>query len=378
MKVPVRIIIGLFASSLFAIAAVAQPPIPGQVNLIGVILPLTGEYASWGQSIRRTFELLAPQFEKQFAFQFEDEGNCEPTKSVTAFQKLKSNDIQFMFLGCLAGTKAILPIANKSDVLLFSLGLVDDAAFKQSTKLINLATQLSTESGYLGKHVLSKNPKSVAIIHWQDAFSEEFATTLEKTLRSGGVETVSQHPVESMGNDFRSVLLRIKADHPDAICENVGEQQQSILLRQIREIGITAPVFSNYAFEAAPTLLAAGKFAEGIEYTFPLNSAEGTAPKIAFDKKFAEQFGGDAIPTPNSYFARDGIFLLNEAIQDLTSNPIEIKFTEKVAKYLLSLRHYEGLSGEISFLPDGSNIRPYGIKKIENGKPIWIEKSIKR
>jgi branched-chain amino acid transport system substrate-binding protein len=369
---PACFLIVIFALIFGLIPDPAAAEAPRSATRIGVILPLTGEYASWSQSIRRAFELIAPQFQKRFSFQFEDEGNCEPARTVSVFQKLKSSGIKFIFVGCLSGTKAILPIANRSEVLLLSLGLVDDAAFQQTTKLINLATQLSTESGYLARHILNRNFKKVAIIHWEDAFSDEFARTLKNSLEKGGAGPVSEHAVQSADNDFRAILLRIKEEKPDAICTNVGEQQQAVLLRQIRQSGITIPVLSNYPFEAEPTLAVGGPFVEGVEYSFPLNSAENNPEKIAFDKEFSKQFGDDAKPTPNSYFARDGVILLNNAFSQCSSEDPEC-----VSKYFRSLTNFNGFSGAVSFLPNGSNIRPYGIKKVDQGKFVWLIRDLK-
>lgn len=345
---------------------------PREVTKVGVILPLSGEFSAWGQSIQRTLTLIAPEFTDKLVFEFEDEGNCEPAKAVSAFQKLSSSGANFFFVGCFAGTKAILPVANKHDVLLLSVGLLDDEVFTRTTKLINLATQLSVESRYLASHVLSRGVKRAVIFHWEDPFSNQFAGTLKDGLASGGVTTTSTHAIQASLNDFRSLLLRVKRENIDAICANVGEQQHPIFLRQIRQSGIEAPVFTNYPFEVQPTLIAAGKYAEGVEYTYPLNSAEGTVEKAKFDAAFAEAYGASEKPNPNSYFARDGVILITDAFEKCPS-----RAPDCVSQLIKATRNFEGLSGEVSFNPDGSNLRPYGIKKVVDGKFVWINKNVK-
>lgn len=339
---------------------------------IGVILPLSGEFSAWGQSIQRALMLIAPNYKDTVSFEFEDEGNCKPAKAVSAFQKLSSSGAKYFFVGCFAGTKAILPVANKHDVLLLSVGLLDDEVFTQTTKLINLATQLSLESRYLAAHVLSRGVKRASIFHWEDPFSNEFARTLREGLAAGGATTTSTHAIQAALNDFRSLLLRVKRENVDAICANVGEQQHPIFLRQIRQSGINAPIFTNYVFEVQPTLVAAGKYAEGVEYTYPLNAAEGSVEKTSFDAAFAKAYGASEKPNPNSYFARDGVELITSAFEKCSS-----RSPECVSNFIKATKTFEGLSGTVSFNANGSNIRPYGIKKVVDGKFVWINKNVK-
>ncbi len=362
------IVIAIYAIAGISIAA-AAPEAKAPVR-VGVLLPLTGEFASWGEGIRRAIELTAETEPSRFSFQFEDEGNCEAQRSVSGFQKLRSSGVSFFIVGCLAGTKAILPIAKRQQVLLLSVGLLDDRAFTETSQLINLATQLSTESRYLAARVASRGFKRPAIIHWEDPFSNEFAETLAAELTNRGAKVVTQEAVDPKDTDYRAVLLRIKKTNPDTICFNVGQDQQGILLRQARALGIRVPIFSNYVFETA-TALTLGQLSTDVEYSFPLNSADGSPEKTKFDQLFESRFGAGAHPTPNSYFVRDGLTLLDKALLKCPgAEPI------CVGDYFKSTTHFLGLSGDISFRSNGSNDRPYGIKKIENNQFVWVEKRV--
>jgi branched-chain amino acid transport system substrate-binding protein len=348
-------------------AAASKATTPVQV---GVLLPLTGEFASWGEGIRRAIELAAETEHSRFSFQFEDEGNCEARRSVSGFQKLRSGGVSFFIVGCLAGTKAILPIAKRQQVLLLSVGLLDDHVFSETSQLVNLATQLSTESRYLAMRVASRGFKRPAIIHWQDPFSNEFAETLATELRNRGVKVATQEAVDPKDADYRTVLLRVKKANPDTLCFNVGQDQQGILLRQAHDLGIRVPIFSNYVFETA-TALTLGQHSNNVEYSFPLNSADGSTKKANFDQLFESRYGVGSHPTPNSYFVRDGLTLLEKAfLKCAVTDPV------CVGDYFKSTAHFSGLSGEVSFRTNGSNDRPYGIKRIEKGRFVWVEKRV--
>jgi ABC-type branched-subunit amino acid transport system substrate-binding protein len=80
------LITGLFLGLVNPVFAEEKTSIP-----IGVILPLSGEFASWGEGIRRAIELYAERGDSKFKFVFEDEGNCEARSSVAAYRKLSSS-----------------------------------------------------------------------------------------------------------------------------------------------------------------------------------------------------------------------------------------------------------------------------------------------
>ncbi len=335
---------------------------------IGVLLPLTGEFAAWGEGIRRAIQLVEDRFANLFAFQFEDEGNCEPQKSVAGFQKFITDGVQYAIVGCLAGTKAVLPIAKRHEILLLSVGLLDDNIFSQTSQLVNLATQLSTESRYLAAHVSSKGFKRPAIIHWDDPFSNEFASTLVSEFAMRGVTVVDHQAVNPKDMDYRTLLLRIAQQKPDAICFNMGQDQQGIILKQMRTLKIDVPVFTNYVFET-PSALTLGILSNNVEYSFPLNSAELSPEKAQFDQEFQSRFG--VAPTANSYFVCDGLVLLENAFKKC--GPIDVSC---VGDFFKSTTKFAGLSGAVSFHSNGSNDRPYGIKKVENGKFVWVSKVV--
>lgn len=365
LALKIALVCWIFAGQSSPRLSFAQAPQPIR---IGVLLPLTGEFADWGEGIRRAIQLVAARSGRSFEFEFEDEGNCEPQKSVAGFKKIISSGARYAIVGCLAGTKAILPIAKRQDILLLSVGLLDDSVFSQTSQLVNLATQISTESRYLAAHVSAKGFKRPAIIHWEDPFSNEFASTLVSELALRGVTAVDNQAINPSDMDYRSLLLRIAMQKPDAICFNMGQDQQGIILKQMRALKINVPVFTNYVFET-PAALTLGRLSNNVEYSFPLNSAESSPEKARFDREFHTRF--NATPTANSYFVRDGLVLLDEALQKCGSNDISC-----IGKFFKSTSNFSGLSGAVTFHPNGSNDRPYGMKKVEEGKFVWVSREV--
>ncbi len=82
---------------------------------IGVITPLTGSGAFWGENFRKGIELalgdLREKGDRTFEVIFEDE-QCDPKTAVTAYQKLTATDHVKYFLGPVCSSATLVERAK--------------------------------------------------------------------------------------------------------------------------------------------------------------------------------------------------------------------------------------------------------------------------
>ena len=168
--------------------------------------------------------------------------------------------------------------------------------------------------------------------------------------------------------DFRPLLMRVRGVHPDAIF--LGAQAQDtglILIKQVREAGLTQPLFGNEGVgQAVAVHPEAAALCEG--FVFGEVSWDTNAPATKrFIERFRERFGGDALPygiwTAESY---DGVRLLADAIGKCGDD------VDAVSRCLLELRDYQGVSGKLGIDKNHDGIREYVLKTIRGGKVIEL------
>lgn len=68
----------LITRSLAAAPEQQKEPIP-----LGFIAPLTGEYANWGERIKKATILALEDTKHKFELNIQDGGNCEPRKAAS-------------------------------------------------------------------------------------------------------------------------------------------------------------------------------------------------------------------------------------------------------------------------------------------------------
>ena len=337
---------------------------------IGFIAPLSGPFAQWGQSIRRGFDIGLRHTKHRISADYQDD-RCQAVQAVSIFQKWIGIDGISLIIGpgCHDGLKAIGPGTRDKKVYLFSTGLLDDEVFRQGYRIINLATQISTEAKYLVDYIGSTGIKSFALIHGTNAFGEEFGEQIPKFLEKKKIMVVANEGVDITEMDFRSVLVKVMSRKPEAVFIHSGELQTLAFLKQFHEANYTVPIYSQYAVETPSLLADDGKWAENLMYSFPVNSSETGGQKLAFEEEYKKAYGDNAFPSATSYFVYDGLMILDKALDECTE-----KDADCIGNFFKQLKHYKGISGDMAFANDGSNDRPYGIKKVQNAKFVWVSK----
>lgn len=366
----------LLLTSFLPVCSVAER---AEVKL-GLLVPLSGEYADWGVRVQRGVELALEDSVNKFELFVQDEGACDVNRSVSGYKSLVDfMDVELIIPGCLAGTKANGPLAKAKGILILSPGLIDREVLESGYPLLNFGTVLTQEARYLANLINVSGAKKIGTVRWANAFGEEVNESLKEELQKVGVSMIAEELATGQTQDFTPTLLKFKRLGVDGIVINsLGTQQILILMRQRKQIGITLPVFGNYVVESNLGGVSEQELSllNEVRYTYPYNSAEGTANKEAFDKRYSLKYGADQSPSANTYFIYDGLRLLDGAVTACQSAGYAAKLPVCVRKKLADGQTHSGISGQMTIRTDGASLRPYGYKAIIDGKFIWTQRLV--
>jgi len=211
-------------------------------------------------------------------------------------------------------------------------------------------------------------PKVVAVIDDATAYGEGLANEVEKTLKAGGVKVLAREKGTDKTADWKAVLTKIKGEKPDAVFYGGMDATGGPLLKQGKELGISA-VFA-FGDGACTDKMAelAGPAAEGM-----LCSQAGIPPQAA-SRTFLDAYKAKFNTDPILYapFTYDAANLLIEAMRKADS--------ADPAKYLPELHKisYMGATGKIEFDAKGDRKdAEITIFSMKNGKiaPIAVVKA---
>jgi branched-chain amino acid transport system substrate-binding protein len=171
--------------------------------------------------------------------------------------------------------------------------------------------------------------------------------------------------------DFKEQLQAIRETDPEALVLWGGAQQTGLIVRQIRAMGMTLPVFGFGRMAGDDFLEAAGSAAEGVVTVSTLNPDSDDPLWKGFRERYQSRYGQD--PDAFAAHAYDGMNILIAAIREAGLNRARIRDA------LYGMKSYHGVSGEILFDTNMSDVAPVWLATVQDGRyhytpaPSWNE-----
>lgn len=354
--IPKKAIIILFLVIFF-------PQVSSADLKIGVILPLSGEISLWGEGVRRGLELFKNSYPDKVTFIYEDEAYCNNKLAVNALTKLIQQDkVKIVIPGCLNGIKAMLPIAEKNQVLLLSSGFLDDESLDNYSNLISLSAQIGTEALYVAEHIKEHGYKNPSLFRHDDAFTAKFLRALKENLKTEKTIELNDFPVVDPNHPWSSELLKTKKSNSDLYILWLGKDELHSFLKAKFELKDKTSVLSGYILESICKADEFDGLLEGLTYSYPELSPLSDSKRISFEKSFRDLFGINEKPTVNTYFVYDGMQALLKAAESCKDS------SNSCMKNYLIEKPWSGVSGSFNFDQSGKIKRNFIFKQVKDGK----------
>jgi branched-chain amino acid transport system substrate-binding protein len=291
---------------LVGVAFMAPTGVPAQDTIkVGIVLPLTGDQAKFGEIEKQSFDLALEEINKaggvkgkKLAFLVEDDtGRPEVGRSVA--EKLITKDKVVMLSGGYSSsvTAAVAGVAQQNRMpFLINTGSADDITEKGFDYVFRLNPAASEYSAAVEDFLTTVvKPKTVAILYENSKFGTSSAKAFTESCEKLGIKVVLNEGYEHGGIDYKPLLIKVKQANPDVLYMVSYLMDAALLMRQSRELkltpkvfiggaaGFTLPEFPQNAGQAAENVISATLWHE----TLPLPGA------MDYFKKFKAKFNKD-------------------------------------------------------------------------------------
>ena len=359
-------------------AADAAPAAGGDGIKIGVFEPQTGENGGGGLQEVYGIRYANQQFptvkvgDKEYKIELvEADNKSDKTEAVTAAQSLISAGCS-VILGSYGSGVSIAAGEIFSDAQVPAIGcsctnpqvtLGNDFYYRvcfldpfQGTVMANYAAQ--------------DGAKTAAVI---TQLGDDYSSGLGNFFKNAFVKLVGEDSIvaeeqfQTNQTDFKAILTNIKAANPDVIFAPSSIATAPLIIKQARELGITAKIMAGDTWENGSIIENAGADAEGVTLsTFFDEGDTSNAVATDFIKGFKEYLvanGQDEIIPAVSALGYDAYLAAVKAIETAGStDPVAIRDALKGVEF-------EGVTGAISFDENGdANKDKAFIKVVENGQ----------
>jgi branched-chain amino acid transport system substrate-binding protein len=334
----------------------------GQKLSAGVILPLSGELSSYGQSIRQGMELALHDFSSSpINLIFEDDLSFDKMAAVSAAHKLIDQDSVKIVLNCAVNTTPsiaqILKTAKVPGIVIWDSNQTL-LALQPNIYAMGFSTELAGED--MAKFAFQKlQVKSVAIISAHDEWSEVISGAFKERFKSEGGRIIYDEAVDVQTTDFHTISTRIRALHPDAVYfPLITPMQHVALVKQLRSQGYNGRFLSADGV-TQDTVASLGNDGEGIMAT------QLWIDRAELAERIRQTFGQETNPINLGFVALgyDSVQLLASLYERIDTS--QGMATEQVHKALEGLS-FEGLLGLTRISADQLSTKHETILTVKN------------
>ena len=286
-------------------ATAAAPEASSEPILVGIVLPLTGKQAKFGEIEKLSFDMALEEINaaggikgRPLAFLYEDDTGVPATGSSVA-EKLINKDKVVMLGGGYSSSvcKSLARVAQQNKMpLLINTGSSDEITEKGYDYVFRLNPPASeyakgTET-FLSEIV---QPKTAVIIYENSDFGSSSASKFTETCAKLGIEVGMSEGFESGTMDFRPILIKAKELNPDLVYMVAYVNDAPQIMKQAKELKLMPKMFlGNGAGFTMPSFPETGGIAAENVFSTTLwyQTLNYPGAKEYYDK-FLEKYGKD-------------------------------------------------------------------------------------
>ncbi|MFF0013084.1 ABC transporter substrate-binding protein [Streptomyces sp. NPDC005374] len=362
-----------------ALAACSAPGESGSDNSksdsgpikIAVVDARSGQLSSLGEWEWKGAKLAVDEWNKKGGINgrkiqiksFDDQG--DPTAGTNLARKI-ADEKYIAMIGTAesAVTIAMAPVLKQAGIPNITSGQADALVEQKSEFLFLNGPTSTTYDTTLAKYLLEdKGYKKIAMITNNGSFGKGEHDAFIKAAKELGVSPVTDQVVTTDQKDFSAALTTIRSKKPQAIFIGSEEVEAGLIVKQARDLGITAP-FAGAAPQGTPVFInTAGKAAaEGTIVSSPYLGNDVSLAAQKFAAAYKAAYGEDA--ELHGAKAYDGTSILLTALKNS-----DVATGKKLADAIRATK-YDGLLGQFAYGEDGVGITRTSIGIIQDGKLV--------
>ncbi|WP_313578680.1 ABC transporter substrate-binding protein [Lacrimispora sp.] len=347
-----------------------------KVVKIGVFEPTTGENGGGGlqevlgmRYANKTHPTVTIGGEEYKVELVEVDNKSDKTEAVNAAQKLVSEKVSAV-LGSYGSGVSIAAGQIFADAKIPAIGAsCTNPQVTQGNDFYFRVCFLDPFQGTVMANYANDNGAKTAAVITQlgDDYSSGLGSFFKTAFTGLGGNIVSEEQFQTNQTDFKAILTNIKAQNPDIIFAPSSITTAPLIIKQARELGITATIAAGDTWENSTIIENAGSSAEGVVLSTFFDEAEPAneeaAAFISGFKAYLKENKQDEIIPAVSALGYDSYLCALKAIETAGS-------TDGTAiRDALKGVSIDGVTGSISFDENGDAKKDMAfIKTIENGK----------
>ncbi len=352
---------------------------------IGAILAVTGG-ASWlGSPEAKTLEMLVEETNAGGGIDGhpveliikDSQGSAEKAISF-AKQLIEEQQVLAIIGPSTSGeSMAIKDICQEGETILLSCAAAETIVDPVAPYVFKTPQKDSYAAIWIFKTMQEMGISKIGVVVGNTGFGQGGKNQLEKYAPEHGIDILIAEVYDAGATDLTGVLTKLKARNVQAVVNWSIVPAQSIVAKNMRQLGMEVPLFQSHGFGNIKYVEAAGEAAEGIIFPCGRLLVADVLPadhpqkdvlvhyKDSYESRYGEEvstFGGHAY---------DAFIILKAAIEK--SGSVD---KEKVRAAIETLKGVVGTGGIFNLSPsdhNGLGLDSFEMLTVKNGKFVLLE-----
>ncbi len=386
MKKVVSVVLGVFMLfAAFGCTKKEEVVVKKEPIKVGAILAVTGPASFLGSPEAKTLEMLAEEINAKGGVDgapielIIKDSVGDPEKAISFAKQLIEEEKVFAIIGPSRSgeTMKIKNIMEEAKTILLSCAAAEVIVNPVAKYVFKTPQKDSFAVKKIFMQMNKMGIKKIGVVVGNTGFGKAGKEQIEKIAPEYGIEILISEVYDKKATDLTAVATKLKAKNVEAVINWSIVPAQSIIVKNMRQIGMDVPLFQSHGFGNIKFVEAAGSAAEGIIFpagrllvadTLPANHVQKavlTKYKNDYETKYQEPvstFGGHAY---------DALVILVEALKKAGTAD-----KEKVRDAIEQLQNVVGTGGVFNFSAEDHNglgIDAFEMLTVKDGKFALLE-----
>ena len=336
--------------------------------VVSVTGPMTGQYASFGEQMRRGAEQAVEDINaaggilgKKLRLEVGDD-QCDPKQAVAVANEMVNKRVRFVAgHWCSGSSIPASEVYQSENVLMISPGSTNPKLTERGMSNVFRVCGRDDQQGEVAGNFLADHfmDKRIAVVHDKQAYSKGIADETLKQLRARGVPVALIDTVNPGEKDYSALVTKLKAANIDILYYGGYHAEAGLIVRQMREQGLKTRLVAGDALVTQEYWSITGPLGEGTLMTFSPDPRKNpkAAPVVA---KFQE-----------AGYSAEGYTLYTYGAMQVFVEAVRRVGEVDIGKIraLLKKEKFDTVLGEIGFDAKGDVAAPgYVFYEWKNGK----------
>lgn len=365
-KISRRLMLSLLSAVSISsgLSGVSLAAAPVKEVKVGVILPLTGATATFGQESLNGLKLALEKSAKegpQLKMQVEDTQGT-PAGAAAAVNKLISTDKVSVIIGEVASSNTIAAstAAQSAKIPLMTHASTNDAITIGKDFISRICFVDSFQGAVMAKFAVSdlKAQTAAVLVDSDSDYSRGLRDSFVATFKAAGgkIEDNLVISYSQKDRDFKTQLMKVRRAKPDVVFVPGYYTQVGAILRQAKELKLKAKFLGTDGWDSPDLFKIAGDAAAG-HYVSSHFAADDTDPRV---KQFVQEYKARNKENPGAMAALgyDAGFFMKEAVKKAGSSD-----PAKIRDAISTMKDFDGITGKITLDNNRNAVKPAVIVK---------------